>query len=75
MGAEESEAEIKCDEVGCYAPVAFECQCRRCASETEPEERFHSCQRHRDQVNNKHLRVRGIPVSWGARDRTQERVE
>jgi hypothetical protein len=61
-------AKPRCDARGCNdAPIVFECGCRRCQSEPEIEEHFYSCAGHVDDVNEKHMRIRGRPAQWVSR--------
>lgn len=53
----------KSDEV-CVAPIAVECVCVDCKASL-PEDRYHSCLAHRDQVNRAHLQLHsGLSATW-----------
>jgi hypothetical protein len=55
---------MKCDDWKCVAPDLIECQCSRCARETEDTERYFTCEEHQDAVTQRHLKVRGRPAQW-----------
>lgn len=55
---------VHCDERGCTASVLHTCQCRRCRSEPEEDERFHACKEHLASVGAQHRRVRGYRAEW-----------
>ncbi len=48
----------------CLSPVAFECHCARCWRESDPGERFHACEAHRDEAAESHRRIRGREPEW-----------
>jgi hypothetical protein len=57
---------VPCDWPECNADVAWECRCRRCASEPEPVERFHSCadREHLIFASAQHARIRERGAEW-----------
>lgn len=52
-----------CDAGACGRKAAYACECRRCASE-EVDERFYTCPNHHEQVEKRHLQVRGREALW-----------
>ena len=54
----------KCDASCCEKEAIFTCDCIRCASEPEDDEKFHSCNIHRVDVEEKHYRIRQRVVVW-----------
>ena len=54
---------MKCDQ--CEAAATLECGCRRCAREPE-DERFWACAEHRQEVAQKHARIRERNAEWFA---------
>jgi hypothetical protein len=47
----------------CAEPVTMVCACRRCAREPE-DEKFHSCDAHQMEAEERHWQIRGRPADW-----------
>lgn len=50
--------------IKCAATPTHVCACRRCDSEPTEEEKFHTCDAHRDSVSTAHQRMRGRDAVW-----------
>lgn len=48
----------------CRTPPTWVCECERCAREPGHEEKFHTCETHRNQTTVVHSRIRGRQASW-----------
>jgi hypothetical protein len=60
--ASSASAPMKCDR--CDTPATLTCNCRRCASEPEDSEMFHTCAIHREEADAAHERMRGRVTAW-----------
>jgi hypothetical protein len=61
--------DLKCDgdPLGCTAPLTFECNCGRCARESDPSEKFRCCIAHKAHADMRHVAVRERPAFWVVR--------
>jgi hypothetical protein len=56
------DGQVPCDV--CRKPATNTCGCRRCFSEPEEEEKFHTCATHRHKVRENHRRIRGTEATF-----------
>ena len=58
--------ELSCDSTLCICKVLFVCTCRRCLSEPDVLEKFHTCEEHKETVAARHAEIRGPQnvVKW-----------
>ena len=58
--------ELSCDSPLCTGGPLFVCTCRRCLSEPDVLEKFHTCEEHKETVAARHAEIRGPQnvVKW-----------